>query len=365
MARTLQEQASTPVPQPSMDYSRGRTPQQGLAPQSVAVGGRDPSRGPNPYASQGPEWSPWAGIVPPPPPQGVPGSHPYPPASYSHPHPDDVVSSIAALSLAPQPIPPLQPQSRHHHHQHSASRTSSAYGSPQQISQSLPQSGGPVQQQTRISSASFPQNLRPANSPPRPDTATGGPPSLTAPLPTIGGLTAAIASIQQPGADPAAQVGWCRDVLSLVTRAESLQTAASNPTNVTSSDPPVGPVRIGDPALQRLVDIAVPLVLKISTPTPMPSPMPAWLAEAIYLRATCEASGAYPQYIPQNARSAFRDFEQAARNGYHAAWFKLGRDYENFNDIQHAKNCFERGVNLGDERCLYVSCEYSCILYRL
>ena len=133
-----------------------------------------------------------------------------------------------------------------------------------------------------------------------------------------------------------------------------MQASASNPTSVNASDAPVGPVRIGDPGLQRLVDIAVPLVLKLSTPSPMPNPMPAYLSEAIYLRATCEASGAYPQYIPQSSRSAFRDFEQAARNGFHTAWFKLGRDYENFQDIPHAKNCFERGVNLGDERCLYV-----------
>ena len=163
-----------------------------------------------------------------------------------------------------------------------------------------------------------------------------------------------MSAIQQSDADPTNQVAWCRDVLALVNRAESLHAAAANPTNVGASDPPVGPVRIGDQALQRLVDVAVPLILKVSTPSPMPSPLPLWLAEAIYLRATCEASGAYPQFIPQSSRSAFRDFEQSARSGYHAAWFKLGRDYENFNDFNRAKNCFERGVTHGDERCLYV-----------
>ncbi|TCD60032.1 hypothetical protein EIP91_010853, partial [Steccherinum ochraceum] len=86
---------------------------------------------------------------------------------------------------------------------------------------------------------------------------------------------------------------------------------------------------------------------------PVPSPMPLHVAEAIYLRATCAASGAYPQYIPHNPRTAFRDFELAAKSGYYAAWFKLGRDYENFGDSGHAKDCFERGVKYGVESCLY------------
>ena len=86
----------------------------------------------------------------------------------------------------------------------------------------------------------------------------------------------------------------------------------------------------------------------------MPSPITVWLAQAIHLRATCEVSGMYPQHIPQSSRSAFRDFEQVARNRFHAAWFKPGRDYENFNDILHTKSCFDRGIKIGDERCLYV-----------
>lgn len=345
MARTLNEQASTPsFPQASIDYGRGRPSQASLVAPAFSVGARDPSRGPNPYSSQGPEWSPWAAVASPPS-QSFPGSQPYPPSPYAQPpRQEDIASSFGALSLDPRSQP---------HHQHSQSYSTSAYGSPPRQPQQLPQ-GGPSQPHNRHASATQPLNIAKSPSPPR-QSAPSGPPSLTAPLPTIGGLTSTLSSIQQSGADPAAQVAWCRNVLSLVSRAESMQATASNPTNVSASDAPVGPVRIGDPALQRLVDVAVPLVLTLSTPSPMPNPIPAWLSEAIYLRATCEASGAYPQYIPQSSRSAFRDFEQAARSGYHGAWFKLGRDYENFSDVKHAKNCFERGVNLGDERCLYVS----------
>lgn len=175
------------------------------------------------------------------------------------------------------------------------------------------------------------------------------------PLPTIPALTKALPTIQRPDRDPTQAVPWARDVLSLVERAHQLHSSSANAPNVNSTDVPVGPVRIGDPQLQRLVDVALPIILEISSPQPAPSPMPPHVAEALYLRATCEASGAYPQFIPHNPRTAFRDFEQAAKNGFYAAWFKLGRDYENFGDSGHAKDCFERGVKYGVESCLYVS----------
>lgn len=346
MARNLHDQVSTPIPQPSFDYGRGRSPQPPLAAPGYPRGPRDPSRGPPPG---GQEWTPWAGISSPPP----PSSQPFPGSQYSaaySPRPEDVSSSMASLSLGPQPL-----QQPHHSHQHSQSRSRapSAYNSsPPQIPQLMPQAAGPSQSQQYYPPSTSP----PARSPPRQNSFPAGPPSLTAPLPTVSTLTSALPSVQQQGGEPTKQIAWCRDVLSLVSRAENLQSvsASANPTNVAATDAPVGPVRISDPALQRLVDVAVPLILRISTPSPMPSPMPTWLAESIYHRATCEASGAFPQYIPQSSRSAFRDFEQAARNGFHAAWFKLGRDYENFKDVQHAKSCFERGLNHGDERCLYV-----------
>ena len=102
--------------------------------------------------------------------------------------------------------------------------------------------------------------------------------------------------------------------------------------------------------------MAVPLVLGIaaSWQGAAGGQTPGYIAEALYLRATFEASGAYPEHIKQNPRSAFRDFEAAARGGYAAAWFRLGRDYENFNDMTHARDCFERGLKLGVESCAYV-----------
>jgi hypothetical protein len=123
--------------------------------------------------------------------------------------------------------------------------------------------------------------------------------------------------------------------------------------NSSGDAPPVGPATKQDPQLLRLVQIAVPLVVQIAS-AQHPTPIPIFAAEAIYLRATFSASGAYPDHVPHNDRIAFRDFEQAARAGYAQAWFRLGRDYENFNDALHARDCFERGLKLNVESCVYV-----------
>lgn len=163
--------------------------------------------------------------------------------------------------------------------------------------------------------------------------------------------------MQQPSYDPVQKVAWCHDVLNLINRAETLQATVANPTSVGSNDTPVGPLRIEDPQLRALVDIMASIILQLSAP-PLPKPAPAHIAEVMYLRASCESSGAFSGANPaikRDPRTAFRDFEYAARNGYAAAWFKIGRDYENFGDISHAKDAFERGVKAGDERSLYVS----------
>jgi hypothetical protein len=132
----------------------------------------------------------------------------------------------------------------------------------------------------------------------------------------------------------------------------------SNRTSISSSDALSGPLRFEDPQLIPLVNAMTALILEVSNPNPMPKPAPMHIAEAVYMRAQCEASGAFAAASPsikKDPRTAFRDFEFAARNGYAAAWFKIGRDYENFGDMAHAKDAFERGVKAGDERCLYVS----------
>ncbi|KAG5639019.1 hypothetical protein H0H81_007927 [Sphagnurus paluster] len=170
----------------------------------------------------------------------------------------------------------------------------------------------------------------------------GAAPALTAPIPTIATLQPGVANIHNPNYDPALKIAWARDVISLVDR--SINTSSS-------TDPPVGPAVIDDPALLRLAQLAVPTILQIASSNVQP--LPPHVAEAVYLRATLAASGAYPEHIPHNPRVAFRDFESSARAGYAAAWFRLGRDYENFNDVTHARDCFERGVKLGVESCAY------------
>lgn len=149
--------------------------------------------------------------------------------------------------------------------------------------------------------------------------------------------------MQNPSFDPARKVVWCRDIFFLVDHL-----------NQSATDGPTGPVHIEDPQLLRLTQIAVPIILAVASPQPMPNPIPLHVAEAIYIRATLESSGAFPEDIPVNPRVAFRDYEQAARAGYAQAWFKLGRDYEGFGDEKHARTCFERGVKAGSESCLYV-----------
>ncbi|KAF5345956.1 hypothetical protein D9756_010911 [Leucocoprinus leucothites] len=168
-------------------------------------------------------------------------------------------------------------------------------------------------------------------------------PALTAPLPTIANLQGALHAIQNPQHDPFLKVAWCRDVFFLVDRAQQ------NPSP--STDPAVGPVVINDPLLHRLAHVAVPTILQLANATQ--TPLPQYAAEATYWRAMFAASGAYPEFITHNPRVAFRDFETAARGGYAIAWFRLGRDYENFKDTQRARECFERGVKLGVESCTY------------
>ncbi|KAL4245194.1 Chitin Synthase Regulator [Abortiporus biennis] len=328
MARTLHDQLSSPYPPQDNPVMTARQTLN-LTP-GFAMPTAFPSRGPSPLPPpQGSDWSPWTagpgGYQSPPIPQqqqSYPAPYPLQPSAafpspYNPRHEDSVASSFSALSFH---TPPLQPNH---------GRTSSAGG----YQPPYPSSSPPSQ---------------PPQNPPASNT-----PSLTAPLPTIPALTAALPTVQQPDSDPARKITWAKDVLSLVNRANHFQSTSSvNAPNVNSTDIPVGPVQISDPQLQRLVDVALPLIQQIAGKTTS-TPLPVHVTEAIYLKATCEASGAFPRVIPHNPRIAFRDFEAAAKGGYFAAWFKLGRDYENFGDVKHAKDCFERGVKYGVESCLY------------
>ncbi|KAI0630914.1 hypothetical protein C8Q77DRAFT_1159633 [Trametes polyzona] len=315
MARTLDEQASTPFqppqatsppafPEPmfTTTYPPAQPPPVGPPPHQQTLGfaplqPTPVSRGPSPLPPpQGSDWQPWS-----------------PPESWSTPPPQ------APFAFAePFASGPVQ-------HQHQRSLSSSL------ANLNL---GG------RISS--------PSTSPPAPSAARDGPPSLTAPLPTIAILSVQQTAIQQPTSDPSRRIAWCKDVLALVDRAQQLIAR----TNSNSTEPALGPAQIDDPELQKLVNVALPIILQVSSQS-QPGSLPPHVAEAIYMRATCAATGIYPQYIPHDPRTAFRDFERAAKAGYHAAWFKLGREYENFGDMQHAKECFERGMKHGVESCYY------------
>ncbi|KAF8884266.1 hypothetical protein CPB84DRAFT_1636140, partial [Gymnopilus junonius] len=186
---------------------------------------------------------------------------------------------------------------------------------------------------------------RPASPTPQPGAIT----SLTAPLPQLAQLKEAATQIQGASHDPSLKIAWCRDVFFLAERAQG------NP--APSSDPAVGPIHIADADLARLADIAVGMALMLSKSwNPQPGQqgkMLGYVAEAIYMRAMLAATGGFPEFVRHNPRTAFRDFEAAARGGFGQAWFRLGRDYENFNDHVHARECFERGVRLGVESCLY------------
>ncbi|KAF5387814.1 hypothetical protein D9615_000374 [Tricholomella constricta] len=191
---------------------------------------------------------------------------------------------------------------------------------------------------------SFAFSPEPAPPPAAPSLTASQPtaPSLTAPIPTVATLQPAVPNIHNPAFDPALKIAWARDVIALVDRTIN---------SSSSTDSPVGPAIINDPALLRLAQLAVPTIIQIAASTAQP--FPPHVAEAIFHRATLAASGAYPEHVQLNPRVAFRDFETAARGGYAAAWFRLGRDYENFNDVSHARDCFERGVKLGVESCAY------------
>ena len=264
---------------------------------------------------------------------------------------------VPTLSTSPAPLPPpagsswtpwnvpqsgsppsIQTQS-HPTHQPPFHQSEQSHNSPTH-SRPFPFSSDPLS--SSMAAFTF------SDTPHRKSPESNNPPSLTAPLPTIASLIAALPSVQVQGSTPASKVTWCRDVIALVDR------LYVTPNQTGSADTPTGPIHVTDQELNNLVDIAIPMILQFANPNPVPQPLPPHVAEALYLRAIFEATGAYPQFVQQNPRMAFRDFERAARTGFSAAWFKLGRDYENFGDFPHARDCYERGIRSNNESCLYV-----------
>ncbi|EJD05647.1 uncharacterized protein FOMMEDRAFT_103780 [Fomitiporia mediterranea MF3/22] len=224
----------------------------------------------------------------------------------------------------------------------------------------VPNMGDGAPRVRTLSTAGPPPNYDPSSftNPPIPQNSsqprTSSPPrapSLTAPLPTVSTLQAALPAVQAPNADVGSKVAWIRDVLLLVNRS----TASTSNKAPTSIDPISGPAVITEPVLQRLADAAVPMLMTLAPGAPAQGQqLTAPLAEALHLRACLISAGTFPTHLPQNQRTAFREFEAAARSGFSpASWFRLGRDYESFGDATHAVGCFDRGARAGDESCLY------------
>ncbi|CAE7153142.1 unnamed protein product [Rhizoctonia solani] len=166
----------------------------------------------------------------------------------------------------------------------------------------------------------------------------GQPPAIVTPMPTVSTLLAAESKISKPSHI----IAWAKAVLALVDR---LQPDAD----------PSNPEPIADPVVSRLANVAIQHVVSFASVWQEGNreQLPPHVAEALYLRGTLESSGAFPEKIPRDPRSAFRDFNEAARQGCKAGWFKIGRDYESVKDIPRAREVFERGAGLKEISCIY------------
>ncbi|QRW19104.1 Sel1 domain-containing protein [Rhizoctonia solani] len=283
--------------------------------------------------------------APPPPPQGVsygfralpnvpqhpgPPAYPGPGGFAQHPHAPPVphhqsslsiTQSFDAMSIGPQPG--FSP------------RQSSLMGPPTprplSFAANIPPPATPLPQPPAPATSPVPTFAEPAAGP-------GQPPAIVTPMPTVSTLLAAESKLTKPSHI----VAWAKAVLGLVDR----QQPDADPSN---------PEPISDPVVARLANVAIQHVLSFASVWQVGSrdPVPPHVAEALYLRGTLEASGAFPEKIPRDQRSAFRDFNEAARQGYKAGWFKIGRDYESVKDMARAREVFERGAGLKETSCLY------------
>lgn len=169
--------------------------------------------------------------------------------------------------------------------------------------------------------------------------------TMFASLPTIQGLRESQENVMREDCNAGARIAWCQDVLFLV----DLDHHFASPLGINCEK-----IIIKDEQLAALVSVAIPLILGIANTKGMPMSRLS-VAKARYARATLSSTGVFPDYVAKNPRAAFRDFEAAAKGGYHDAWFRIGRVYENFDDPKRARTCFERGAKRGSGGCAYVS----------
>ena len=139
-----------------------------------------------------------------------------------------------------------------------------------------------------------------------------------------------LAIMRDAANDPAKKVRWAKEVFKYLERNQS------------------GGTSISDPQWVAWVDEAVKLVLTHSSSMP---PVP----EALFWRAHLAMQGTFPTIIAKNPKTAFRDFEAAANAEYAPAWYRIGKEYEHFNDIERARDAYAKGIGLGDVTSTYVS----------
>ncbi|KAG0140857.1 hypothetical protein CROQUDRAFT_83886 [Cronartium quercuum f. sp. fusiforme G11] len=142
--------------------------------------------------------------------------------------------------------------------------------------------------------------------------------------------------------DPLNQVKWAGKVLKFIERSQADSKPTSSDPNATNTTT----TRISDPLLVKYTDIALKTILKHAN---VAQPVP----EALYLRADLSSTGSFPSYKSKDLKMAFRDFEAAANLGYKLAWFRIGREYEAFEDWDRAVGAYEQGMSLGECASIY------------
>ncbi|KAE8265950.1 hypothetical protein A4X09_0g6396 [Tilletia walkeri] len=139
--------------------------------------------------------------------------------------------------------------------------------------------------------------------------------------------------------DPNRLIQWASDIVKYVERKSTL---TANSGTAAEAD-----LTIKDAQLVAWIDEAINIINSHATKQPKPVP------RALYLRGDLLASGSFPSYHPRDLRSAFSDFEMAARMGYPPAYFRCARDYEVLGDVSRAKEVYEKGMGKGDVCCTY------------
>lgn len=139
--------------------------------------------------------------------------------------------------------------------------------------------------------------------------------------------------------DPFNQIKWAGKVLKFIEKSQSEPKPSPENSNATTT-------RISDPLLVKYTDVALKTILKHASASQP-------LAEALYLRADLASTGSFPSYKSKDLKMAFRDFEAAANLGYKLAWFRIGREYEAFEDWDRAVGAYEHGMSLGDCASIY------------